>query len=91
MTEQNHQSKQFRFLRWGMRAYDRLILHHPVLVLLVSALIFLAFGLGIRDFRLDASADTFILENDQDYLYSEEVLKRYGTSEFVLVTFSPTD
>jgi predicted RND superfamily exporter protein len=72
-----------------MRIYDRLILHHPVQVLLASALIFAAFGLGIRNFRLDASADTLLLENDPDYLYSETIRKRYGTSEFVLITFTP--
>ncbi len=89
MTDQNHQPKPSRLLRRGLRVYDRLVLRHPALALLVSALIFSAFGLGIRGFRLDASADTLILENDQDYQYAEEVLKRYGTSEFVLITFSP--
>ncbi|MBI9021185.1 MAG: MMPL family transporter [Verrucomicrobia bacterium] len=77
-------------MRRGLRMYDRTVLHHPAQVLIASALIFAAFGLGIRNFRLDASADSLILENDPDLLYLEEIEARYGTSEFVLVTFTPS-
>ncbi len=88
--EQNNPSRAVRLLRRGTQVYDRLILRHPLQVLLVSALILAAVGTGIRSFRLDASADTLVLENDPDYLYSEMIRQRYGTSEFVLITFTPS-
>jgi len=77
-------------LHRGLRIYDRFILRHPVRVLIISALIFSSFGLGIRNFYLDASEDSLILENDRDLRYHEEVKERYGTSDFVLVTFTPS-
>ncbi|MGJ8669207.1 MAG: efflux RND transporter permease subunit [Oceanococcus sp.] len=44
-----------------------------------------------QDFRLDASADSLILENDEDLRYFRELSKRYGTAESVVVAYTPTD
>lgn len=82
--------EHIRLMHRGLRIYDWLILRHPVQALVISTLVFAAIGLGIRNFRLDASADTLILENDKDLLYSRTITERYGTSEFVLITFTPS-
>ncbi len=42
-----------------------------------------------QDFRLDASADSLILENDADLRYYREISQRYGESEFVIVAVTP--
>jgi predicted RND superfamily exporter protein len=71
--------------------YNQLILGYPkaVLVLLLALLVFLA--LQGRDFRLDASADSLMLENDQDLKLFREVSKRYATQDFLFVTFTPKE
>ena len=50
------------------QAYDILVLNRPklVLVLLLSILVF--FGYHTRNFKLDASADTLLLEEDVDLI-----------------------
>mgnify|MGYP000471664461 FL=1 len=49
-----------------VQAYDTLVLHNPksVLVVLLSILVF--FGYHTKDFKLDASADSLLLEDDVD-------------------------
>ena len=56
---------------------------------LVLAAVFFTFG--IVDFRLDASGDSLVLENDADLLYSREMARRYEQEEFLVVTFTPAD
>ncbi len=71
--------------------FDRIVVQHPctVLVCLFAALLF--FGFEARHFRLDASAETLILENDQDLKYARQVDARYGSSDFLLLTFTPKE
>lgn len=63
----------------------------PRLVLCcVAALIVLA-ALGLPKFKLDASADSLTLENDQDLNYFREISKNYGSGDFLIVTFTPRE
>ncbi|MCL5280414.1 MAG: MMPL family transporter [Planctomycetes bacterium] len=49
------------------------------------------FGFEARHFRLDASTETLILENDQDLKYARLVDARYGSGDFLVVTFKPKE
>lgn len=69
--------------------FDRTVLQHPTTVLLCLLVAILFFGLGVRHFRLDASTETLILENDQDLKYARVVSARYGSGDFLVVTFTP--
>ena len=69
--------------------YDRYILGRPRLVLLALLAIFSFFAWHARDFKLDASTDTLILEHDKDLRILRQVNKRYETQEFLVVTFTP--
>lgn len=61
----------------------------PRLVLgLVVALVVLA-AFGLPKFKLDASADSLTLENDQDLNYFREAAKNYSSGDFLIVTFTP--
>jgi Predicted exporters of the RND superfamily len=51
--------------------------------------VFTYLGFQARGFRLDASADSLILENDQDYKYFSEINKKYGTARYLLMTYKP--
>ena len=48
--------------------YNKLVLAHPKAWLVLIVLILGISGLYVKDFRLDASADSLILENDRDLL-----------------------
>jgi len=41
------------------------------------------------NFKLDASADSLILENDKDLLIYRDTVERYSTQEFIVMTYSP--
>ncbi|NQY65574.1 MAG: MMPL family transporter [Alteromonadaceae bacterium] len=43
----------------------------------------------ISNFRLDASGDTLVLENDADLNFYREIKKKYGSDDFLITTFSP--
>ena len=49
----------------------------------------LSFGYFSKDFKLDASSDTLLLENDPDLNYLREVTKRYGSKDFLVLTYTP--
>jgi len=69
--------------------YDDLILKRPVYPVLVCLLLTLLFSFYLPDFKLDASADSLILENDSDLKYYRSVKARYGSDDFLIITYSP--
>ncbi len=75
-------------MNW-IRLYDRAILGHAKLVLLLLVCVLVAFGYRIKDFRIDASADTLILEHDEDLERYRNVTARYGSSEYLFIAYAP--
>jgi len=69
--------------------YDKLVLRRPRLVVLVLLLVCGCLACRIKDFRLDASADSLVLEHDEDLKYFRGINERYGTGDFLLVTYAP--
>tara|TARA_B110001450_G_scaffold9185_1_gene9138 strand:+ start:490 stop:2799 length:2310 start_codon:yes stop_codon:yes gene_type:complete len=51
----------------------------------------LSFGYFSKDFKLDASSDTLLIEGDPDLKYLREVTERYGSKEFLVLTYSPDE
>jgi predicted RND superfamily exporter protein len=72
-----------------MLLYERVVLAHPRVVLTVLALVLLYLGYRVRDFRLDASAESLILEHDPDLSFQREINARYHGGDFLLLTYSP--
>jgi len=72
-------------LRW----YTRLVLDHPLWVILILGAMIAFLGYTARDFRIDASAETLLLENDKDLRYSREIVNRYGVNDFLLIAYTP--
>lgn len=71
--------------------YRALILSRPKLwLLMVLGLSVLAVVLG-QSFKIDASADSLTLENDEDLKYFREVVREFGADDFLFVTYSPKD
>ena len=66
-----------------------LISQYPKSNITILLLISLFLGLGISNFKLDASSDTLLLENDPDLKLYRENSEKYGSNDFLIVTFSP--
>ncbi|GMQ79719.1 MAG: RND family transporter [Thermodesulfobacteriota bacterium] len=73
------------------RFFDKVIIERPklVIVLIITAVSFL--GYQAKNFRLDASAETLVLENDKDLRYSRLIDSRYGLQDYLVMTFAPRD
>jgi predicted RND superfamily exporter protein len=71
------------------KAYERVILGHPAVVLIVLAAVLAFFSYYAKDFKLDASPDTLLLEDDKDLRTFREINSRYHIKEFLVVTFTP--
>ncbi len=69
--------------------YLQYILNFPKYVILFMSIILFAMASNIPNFKLDASADSLILENDPDLAKYRNVIEDYGTSDFIVMTFSP--
>jgi predicted RND superfamily exporter protein len=71
--------------------FDKVVLQYPKIVLfcLLAVVIFLVFQ--ARDFKLDASGETLVLEGDEDLRYSRLIGSRYEQAEFLVLTFTPRD
>ena len=70
-------------------AYVTLVTKHPRKVLLGLALLCLFLGRYIPDFKLDASADSLVIEGDADLEFSREINARYGAGDFVFIAYTP--
>jgi hypothetical protein len=71
------------------KSYQNIVIQKPKLILTLLFLVLLSFGYFSKDFRLDASSDTLLLENDPDLNYLREVTKRYGSKDFLVLTYTP--
>jgi uncharacterized protein len=71
--------------------YQNTILKNPKSVFLLLLVSLLSFAYFSKDFRLDASSDTLLIDGDPDLEYLREVTERYGSKEFLVLTYSPKE
>ena len=69
--------------------YIQLILANPKRVLLLVFLALIISSLGLTNFKLDASSDALVLENDTAFKIYRESGEEFGESDFLIVTYSP--
>jgi uncharacterized protein len=68
--------------------YKKLLSFPKLIIILISTIVLFSLYFS-KDFKLDASADTLLLENDPDLKYLREVNKRYGSEDFFILTYEP--
>ena len=68
--------------------YERYILRNPIRVLLFLALILSFSIVNIKYFELDASADTLILDDDEDLKIFRDTNEKYKSSDFMILTIT---
>ncbi len=69
--------------------YKKLVIDFSKITL---AAIFLTLAISIyfsKNFNLDASSDALLLEGDKDLKYLREINERYGSKDFLILTYSP--
>ena len=71
--------------------YENTILKNPKFVLTFLLIALLSFGYHSKDFRLDASSETLLIEGDPDLKYLREITDRYGSKEFLILTYTPNE
>ena len=73
------------------KIYKNSIIEKPKFTLFILAILLLSFGYFTKDFQLDASSDTLLLENDPDLKYLREVNTKFGSKDFLVLTYTPKD
>ena len=73
------------------KIYRNSIIEKPKFTLLILIILLLSFGYFSKNFQLDASSDTLLLENDPDLKYLREVNAKYGSKDFLVLTYSPKE
>lgn len=72
-------------------AYESLIFKKPLMTLLLVLVCVTASSYWISKFRMDASADALVLENDKDLRFFREVYKKYKAEDFLFVAYTPNN
>ncbi len=69
--------------------YYGLVLGKPLVTLLLVLLITGFFGWFVPDLKIDISPDSLVLENDQALRYYYSIRARYGSDDYLIVTYTP--
>jgi len=74
----------------GLRnIYESTVLRRPVATLVTVAAFTFLLGWYVQYFALDASADSLTLERDADLEYYRYVGARYGSDDYLIITYTP--
>tara|TARA_B100001123_G_scaffold432140_1_gene554665 strand:- start:111 stop:446 length:336 start_codon:yes stop_codon:yes gene_type:complete len=71
--------------------YQKYVINKPRAILLLLLVALLSFGYFSKDFRLDASSETLLIEGDPDLKYLREINERYGSKDFLILTVTPKE
>ena len=65
------------------------VLNYPYLLIILFLALLSYSVYQSKNFELDASADTLLIENDPDLIFLRELNKKYKSEEFFIITYSP--
>ncbi len=71
--------------------YQNIILKNPKSVFIILLIVLISFGYNSKNFRLDASSETLLIEGDPDLKYLKEITDRYGSKDFLILTYTPAE
>ena len=69
--------------------YQKNIIEKPKFIFTLLLILLVIFGYFSKNFRLDASSETLLIDGDPDLKYLNEINERYGSREFLILTYSP--
>ena len=68
--------------------YKNIIIQKPKVTLFLLIVLLLSFGYFAKNFQLDASSDTLLLEDDPDLKYLREVNQKFKSKDFLVLTYT---
>ncbi len=71
--------------------YQKNIIEKPRIIFVILLFCLAGFGFFSKDFKLDASSETLLIEGDPDLKYLREITERYNSKEFLVLTFTPNE
>ena len=71
------------------KIYRKVIIDFSKISIALVCSIVVCFLYFSKDFKLDASSDSLLLESDKDLKYLREVSERYGAKDYLVLTYSP--
>ncbi len=71
--------------------YSALFTKYLNIFLLILIGLFIVFSISSRNFQLDASSDTLILDDDKDLKKYREILNTYSSKDFLILTLTNND
>ena len=71
--------------------YQNLVLKNSKIVFAFLIVAIISFGYYSKDFRLDASSETLLIEGEPDLTYLQEINERYGSKDFLILTYTPNE
>ena len=71
--------------------YLNTVLKNPKSIFIILLIVLVSFGYFTKDFRLDASAETLLIDGDPDLEYLKEITDRYGSKDFLVLTYTPDE
>jgi len=69
--------------------YRKWVIEKPLVSLIMVFLVVGYFSYHIPNFKLDASAESLVLENDNSLQYYRKISKSYGSDDFLIITYAP--
>jgi predicted RND superfamily exporter protein len=73
----------------GADLFDKLVLDHPILTIIIFLVFIAFFSYHAQDFRIDASSETLLNENNKELKNYRAISKRYESKEFIIITYKP--
>jgi len=72
-----------------LKIYNKLVTDLSKFTLIILGLLILFSINSSKNFNLDASSDALLLEGDKDLQYLREINERYGSKDFLFLTYAP--
>ena len=69
--------------------YKKLVIDFSKITLIFLAFLIVFALYHSKNFNLDASSDALLLEGDKDLSYLREINERYGSKDFLVLTYTP--
>jgi len=69
--------------------FQKVVIGRPKRVIIFVLAVVSFLGYHAKDFKLDASAETLVLQNDKDLQYSRLIDSRYGLQDYLIMTYEP--
>lgn len=85
MSQPNPMLNQGAFIQF----YDRFILSNGKLIAVLLLLFAGLMAYHAQNYKVDASADSLVLEGDQDLEFFREIGKRFASEEYLIIAYQP--